>query len=142
MAYRFERVGELLFVAVVITVIHQGPYNSGCFLVSAVGADQCGQIIIGNSNADSEATPNAAGYERNSFYLDKTNPAVCNGTITSWRVCYYRPTTDESSRRRKRSGVPQYRARFAVYRPIDVMIQPSYTMVSGIFRATSRLQSR
>ena len=88
MAYRFEKLVELLLVVAVIIVI-RGPNNRGCFFALGVGADRCG---IGNDNVESKLTPsNVDENAENSFYLDTANPAVCNGTITRWKVCYYEP---------------------------------------------------
>ena len=42
------------------------------------------------------------------FYLNTVNPAPCNGSITSWRVCYYGPNIVEFS---------SYWATYALYRP-------------------------
>ena len=48
--------------------------------------------------------------ETNMFYLDIDHPACCNGSITSWRVCYYGPEDGGSK--------PYiYRVKYAVYRP-------------------------
>ena len=102
MAYGFEKVVELLFAIAVITVI-RGPDNHGRILVSAVGANQCGRI--GNNNAENETTISESAVNRNIFYLDTANPAACNGTITSWKVCYYKPDNDRG-----------HWTRYAVYR--------------------------
>ena len=102
MAHGFEKTVELLFAIAVITVIC-GPDNHGRILVSAVGANQCG--CIGNNNAENEATISESAVNRNIFYLDTANPAACNGTITSWKVCYYKLDFNH-----------QFRTRYAVYR--------------------------
>ena len=53
---------------------------------------------------------NKAKYAANKnerFYLDKDNPACCTGNITSWRVCYYSPSSQSDK---------QYTVKYAVYR--------------------------
>ena len=60
------------------------------------------------------------------FYLDVNNPATCNGTITSWRVCYYG---------RSNSGLNSYWATYAVYRRMGSGEDESYVKVSELFRA-------
>ena len=61
------------------------------------------------------------------FYLDINNPATCNGTITSWTVCYYGPNDVRGSR--------SYWATYAVYRRNGSDEGERYERVSGIFSA-------
>ena len=58
------------------------------------------------------------------FYLNTANPALCTGTITSWRVCYYEPTSDDIFDR--------FWATYAVYRRTNIT---HYERVSQIFSA-------
>lgn len=67
------------------------------------------------------------------FYLDAENPAMCTGTVTSWRVCYYGPDN-------ARPG--SYWATYAVYRRMGSGGNERYERVSQMFsavRATSSL---
>lgn len=48
--------------------------------------ESCGHI---GDNSTSDAQHSA--YDGDGFYLDIGNQARCNGIVTSWRVCYYRP---------------------------------------------------
>ena len=64
------------------------------------------------------------------FYLDINNPATCSGTVISWTVCYYGPTT--------RAGFgASYWATYAVYRRTDPGEggEERYERVSEMFRA-------
>ena len=49
------------------------------------------------------------------FYLNADNPAPCNGTINSWRYCFYNP--DRISNRH------EYKTTFAVYRAVGTDYQ-------------------
>ena len=146
MAYTSEKLVELLLAAVMILTIIRGPDTRGCFLVLAVGPNQCGHI---GKNNETRVTP-GSDVQSKSFYLDLANQAVCSGNITSWRLCYYTPESGSQGRGsrgsggqgtggqgtggRKRRAMPrrsfgrsrsrrskskspvQYRARYAVYR--------------------------
>ena len=48
------------------------------------------------------------------FYLDLEHPACCNGSITSWRVCYHEP--ESNSGEEESSYRPRYHVKYAVYR--------------------------
>ena len=62
------------------------------------------------------------------FYLDVDHPACCNGTITSWRVCYYGPADDDSK---------PYCVKYAVYRPVVTESNDTgYHLVPGSNRST------
>ena len=60
------------------------------------------------------------------FYLNTANPAPCSGNVTSWRVCYYGPTTVEFA---------SYWATYAVYRRMGSGNGEHYQKVSGFYRA-------
>ena len=83
-------------------------------------AQSCGKI--GNDD-DSELRERT---ERR-FYLDINNPATCNGTITSWTVCYYGPGQATVN--------TNYWATYAVYRRSGSGGGERYERVSGIFSA-------
>ena len=85
--------------------------------------NQCGSI--GNSNAENEQSVQT---ERR-FYLNTANPAPCNGNISSWRVCYYGPSSVDQDQR------ISYRSTYAVYRRMGSGDDESYDRVSDTFRA-------
>ena len=63
-----------------------------------------------------------------SFYLNTAYPALCSGTVTSWRYCYYVPSVVNET-------IDVYRTSFAVYRR---MLDPgsgsyTYERVSNVF---------
>ena len=63
-----------------------------------------------------------------SFYLNTAHPALCSGTVTSWRYCYYVPSVVNET-------IDIYRTSFAVYRR---MLDPgsgsyTYERVSDVF---------
>ena len=61
------------------------------------------------------------------FYLDTANAAPCTGNITSWRVCYYGPSSV--------SRIGSYWATYAVYRRTGSGNSIRYDRVSEMFRA-------
>ena len=63
------------------------------------------------------------------FYLNTANPATCNGTITSWTVCYYGPTIAATR--------TAYWATYAVYRKTSASDESNtrYARVSSVFKA-------
>ena len=80
----------------------------------------CGPI--GNNNTETQLT---AARDRR-FYLNTANPATCSGTVSSWTVCYYGPSSiDDAS----------YWATYAIYRRNDSGGQEHYERVSRIFSA-------
>ena len=82
--------------------------------------EQCGSI--GNSD-ETAATASRAQM----FYLDTANAAPCTGNITSWRVCYYGPSSVNS--------FGSYWASYAVYRRTGSGNSIRYGCVSEMFRA-------
>ena len=84
----------------------------------------CGPI--GNSNAENTETQLTAARDRR-FCLNTANPAACNGTVSSWTVCYYGPSSLDSD--------ASYWAIYAVYRRNDSGGQERYERVSRIFSA-------
>ena len=90
-----------------------------CLALCLVSAQSCG--TIGN---DDDSELNDRTEQR--FYLDINNPATCNGTITSWTVCYYGPNDARGS----------YWAIYAVYKRTGGSGgEERYERVSGIFSA-------
>ena len=63
------------------------------------------------------------------FYLNIDCPAPCNGTITSWRYCYYRPNTNDSNR---------YHVTWAVYRRMGSGNDTHYVAVPSSVRTAVR----
>ena len=62
-----------------------------------------------------------------SFYLNTAHPAVCSGTIRSWRYCYYVPSVVNDT-------IDVYRTSFAVYRRMmDSSGSYTYGRVSRVF---------
>ena len=90
-----------------------------CIALCLVSAQSCG--TIGN---DDDSEMNERTDRR--FYLGINNPATCNGTITSWTVCYYGPGQAMGR---------SYWATYAVYRRNDSGEGEHYERVSGIFSA-------
>ena len=82
----------------------------------------CG--LIGNDTA--AKTQVTAAMDRR-FYLNTANPAACNGTITSWRVCYYGPNSVDFE--------TVYWATYAVYRKNGTGENERYEKVSRMFSA-------
>ena len=91
-----------------------------CIALCLVSAQSCG--IIGN---DDDVVPDRREDLR--FYLDLNYPATCNGTITSWTVCYYGPGQTNMMR--------SYWATYTVYRRNDSGGEDRYERVSDIFSA-------
>ena len=87
----------------------------------ALTESTCGPI--GNDNSETEIT---AARDRR-FYLNTANPATCNGTVSSWTVCYYGPNNLDSS--------ASYWATYAVYRRNNSGGQERYERVSRMFSA-------
>ena len=88
-------------------------------LLSAQDSATCG--VIGTNN-QTEFTA-----ERDlRFYLNTASPAPCNGTITSWRYCYYGPGN---------VFFASYRVTFAVYRRMSSDSGEFYQRVSDVFTA-------
>ena len=87
----------------------------------ALTESTCGPI--GNDNSETEIT---AARDRR-FYLNTANPATCNGTVSSWTVCYYGPSSLDSS--------ASYWATYAVYRRNNSDGQERYDQVSRMFSA-------
>ena len=87
----------------------------------ALTESTCGPI--GNDNYETEIT---AARDRR-FYLNTANPATCNGTVSSWTVCYYGPNSLDSS--------ASYWATYAVYRRNNSGGQEHYERVSRMFSA-------
>ena len=62
-----------------------------------------------------------------SFYLNTAHPAVCSGTVRSWRYCYYVPSVINDT-------IDVYRTSVAVYRRImDSSGLYTYERVSRVF---------
>ena len=66
------------------------------------------------------------------FYLNTANPAPCTGNITSWRVCYYGPTSTSSTGSR---SLRSYWATYAVYQKMGTGADERYVRVSEVFKA-------
>ena len=63
--------------------------------------------------------------ERNRrFYLNTAHPAPCNGTINSWRYCFYNPNRINNNR--------FYNTTFAVYRAVGTGDSARYQRVSNV----------
>ena len=62
---------------------------------------------------------------KESFYLNTAHPAPCNGTINSWRYCFYNPSTSIYNNR-------IYSTSFAVYRAVGTGDSAHYLRVSNI----------
>ena len=95
----------------------------------ALAQDNCG--TIGSSNIQ----PLSVETDRR-FYLNTANPAPCAGNITSWRICYYGPSSVNQI-----SSI-SYTSTYAVYRRMGSGGDVRYQRVSDAFRAiatTSRL---
>lgn len=73
-----------------------------------------------------------------SFYLNTAHPALCSGTVTSWRYCYYSPPVVNES-----TLSVVYRTSFAVYRRMMDSSSGSHTYerVSGVFSIIVREES-
>lgn len=69
-----------------------------------------------------------------SFYLNTAHPAVCSGTVRSWRYCYYVPSVVNDT-------IDVYRTSFAVYREMMDSDSGLYTYgrVSRVFSITEDL---
>ena len=68
-----------------------------------------------------------------SFYLNTAHPAVCSGTVRSWRYCYYVPSVVNDT-------IDVYRTSFAVYRRMmDSSGLYTYERVSRVFSITVNL---
>ena len=87
----------------------------------ALTESTCGPI--GNDNSETEITAERG----RRFYLNTANPATCNGTVSSWTVCYYGPNSLDSS--------ASYWATYAVYRRNNSDGQERYDQVSRMFSA-------
>ena len=61
--------------------------------------------------------------------MDTANPAPCAGNITSWRICYYGPSSVNQNLR------VAYTSTYAVYRRMDSGGDIRYQRVSDSFRA-------
>ena len=66
----------------------------------------CGHINVSNETAGTRSLMT----DNDDFYLDIANPATCNGTVASWKVCYHGPT---------RLGNKQYEVVYAIYRRVS-----------------------
>ena len=66
-----------------------------------------------------------------SIYLNTDYPAPCSGTVTRWRLCFYRPDTHEDGDR--------YRLTLAVYRPMDSGNSTQYERVESSLRTVTRI---
>ena len=99
-------------------------FSVATFYFARAQNNQCGSI--GNSNAENELSVQT---ERR-FYLNTDNPAPCNGNVTSWRVCYYGPSSVDQSER------ISYSSTFAVYRRMGSGGDEQYERVSNTLRAT------
>ena len=64
------------------------------------------------------------------FYLNTAYPAPCNGTINSWRYCFYNPSNVNNNR--------VYRTSFAVYRVFGTGSSVRYQRVSNVTIVTWR----
>ena len=96
-------------------------YARTVLCLTSAQQERCGSI---ENSDETEATPSRAQL----FYLDTANPANCTGNITSWRVCYYGPSSI--------NNIGSYWATYAVYRRVvSAGSNISYERVSGIFRA-------
>ena len=62
------------------------------------------------------------------FYLNTAHPAPCNGTVNSWRYCFYNPSSINTSL--------SYSMAFAVYREVVKGDSMSYQRVSDVTRVT------
>ena len=69
-------------------------------------------IIIGTND---ETAFTAERHRR--FYLNVADPAPCNGTINSWRYCFYKPFSIDDGH--------DYKTTFAVYRRVGTNYQKS-----------------
>lgn len=71
-----------------------------------------------------------------SFYLNTAHPALCSGTVTSWRYCYYVPSVINET-------IDVYRTSFAVYRRMLDSGSGSYTYerISTVFSIIVREES-
>ena len=95
-----------------------------CFAAHAQAqSDQCGSI--GNVNAEDERTAQT----NSMFYLNTANPAPCNGNITSWRVCYYGPSSVDQDQ------TIIFMSTFAIYRSMGSVGDERYERVSDTFKA-------
>ena len=63
------------------------------------------------------------------FYLNTANPAPCTGNITSWRVCYYGPSSTSLF------SLRDYWATYAVYRRRGTGSTEQFEQVSEMFTA-------
>ena len=90
---------------------------------------QCSSGI--GSNNETELT--AATVTTPSIYLNTDYPAPCSGTVTRWRLCFYRPVTHEDGDR--------YRLTLAVYRPMHMDSDNStqYERVESSLRTFTRI---
>ena len=68
------------------------------------------------------------------FYLNTANPASCTGTITSWRVCYYEPSSDDFFDR--------FWATYAVYRRTNITHYERVSQIFSAVRSISRTSNR
>ena len=87
--------------------------------------------IIGTNN-ERNFTP--VRYWR--FYLNTADPAPCNGTINSWRYCFYNPGSINNGH--------EYKTTFAVYREVGTdyqKVMSSETTVSWHGRDMHRSQN-
>ena len=92
--------------------------------------NNCG--TIGSSNIQ----PLSVEMDRR-FYLNTANPASCAGNITSWRICYYGPSSVNQN-----SFISYTSTYYAVYRRMGSGGDVRYQRVSDAFTArvtTSRL---
>ena len=87
---------SLLSVTLILAVLFHHPLG--------LAQDTCGHINVSNETA---GTPRMAD---NEFYLDIDNPATCNGTVASWKVCYHGPIDPRNKR---------YEVVYAIYRRVS-----------------------
>ena len=88
----------------------------------ALAQDNCG--TIGSSNIQ----PLSVETDRR-FYLNTADPAPCAGNITSWRICYYGPSSVNQNSR------VSYTSTYAVYRQTGSGEDLRYERVGDTFRA-------
>lgn len=84
---------------------------------SAFSSDQCSSSL----GTDDESLGDFTAVRDHSFYLNTAHPAVCSGTVSSWRYCYYVPSIISVTED------VRYRTSFAVYRRMTDSGNGSYT---------------
>ena len=104
-------------------------YHRYIILVLLAVSDSC--LSINCSNRIGTNIENALTAARElSFYLNTARPALCSGTVTRWRYCYYTSNVNSNG-----STDVRYRTSFAVYRRMAGSAQPNdveYRRVSEI----------